>query len=140
MAQLSDADKERCRYHLGYMEVSFAASLQYGLPRPIQTMFMVEQALGLLNNDGAVARAIGILNILDATEMRIANSQCVLVAEKLGDLSLRSAAPNLTYPDLLEKEYGRWAKRLADILGVPLYPYSTRFRPTGPTRNLPVSS
>lgn len=138
MGSLSDADKERCRYHTGYMETSFAGSMSFGLPRPIQTMFMLEQALGLLVNDGAIARVIGILNVLDATELRIANAQCVMVAEKLGDMTLRGAEQGLTFPDMLEREYTRWAKRLADILGVPLYPYAQRFKSTGATRNVPV--
>ena len=53
---LTEEEKERVRYHLGYMETSFggnqtAASLQFGIPRPVQTMFLVEEAIqNLLTN------------------------------------------------------------------------------------------
>jgi hypothetical protein len=135
---LTDSERERCRYHLGYMETSFAASLQFGIPRPVQTVFLLEQALGLLNNADAVDRVRRVLFTLDDIEEKLRNATCVLVAEKLGDITLRGADNGNTYPDLLEREYVRWAKRLADILGVPLYAYSDRFKSKGGTGNLTV--
>ncbi len=99
---------------------------------------MVDQAMGLLVNGYAVARLRSILNILDSLELKIANAACVLVAEKLGDMTLRGAEEGLTYPDLLEREYKRWSNRLADILGVPKYPYSMRSRSSGAGRSVPV--
>ena len=29
---------------------------------------------------------------------------------------------------MLEKEYARWGGRLADVFGVPFYPYSNRYK------------
>lgn len=138
LGTLSEADKERIRYHTGYMEVSFAASLQFGLPRPIQTIFMLEQAMTLLVSQYAITRVVKTLDILDETECHIENSQKQLYAEKLGELTLRGADEGKTTPDLLEREYQRWAKRLADILGIPLYPYSARFRRQGGVYNISV--
>lgn len=127
MASLSDADKERARYHLGYLASSFAASLQFGLPRPQQTMFMVENALADLSNPYAVNRVVCILDDLDRIEQRMKLSLDQLGVDTLDKLKLRA---NL--PDLLEREYKRWAGRLADVLGVPFYAFSQRFRNTGP--------
>lgn len=135
---LTDEEKERCRYHLGYIETSGAASLQFGLPKPVQTAFILEQSFGLLNNEFAVDRVRRVLFTLDGIEEKLRDATCVLVAEKLGDITLRGADDGKTYPDLLEREYIRWAKRLADILGVPLYAYSDRFKSKGGTRNLNV--
>ncbi|KKK54507.1 hypothetical protein LCGC14_3083990, partial [marine sediment metagenome] len=42
---LTEAEKERVRYHLGYLQVSAAASIQLGIPRPLQTVFLLEQGL-----------------------------------------------------------------------------------------------
>jgi len=134
MATLNDAEKERTRYHLGYMETSFAASMQLGIPRPVQTVFLLEAAMGLVTDANAVSRIRGVLDQLDKIEEQLKNATCSLVAEQLGDLKLRSS-----FPDLLEKEYGRWARRLADILGVPLYAFSTRFSGSGGGRSITVS-
>lgn len=140
MALLTDAEKERCRYHLGYMETSFAASLILGIPRPAQTIFLLEQALGLLTNPFACDRVRSILATLDQLETQIQGASCTLAAERVGEITLHPGRARGEYlPDLLEKEYGRWARRLADILGVPLYPYSQRFRGTGGARNVPVA-
>lgn len=135
---LTEEEKERVRYHLGYMETSFAASLQFGLPRPVQTIFIVEQAMNLLVNPFAVDRVRRVLWTLDDIEQKLQSALCTLVAEQLGDLKLRGAEPGRTHPDLLEREYIRWARRLADILGVPLYPYSDRFKNRVNTGNLSV--
>lgn len=140
LGTLTDEDRERVRYHLGYLETSFAGAMQFGIPKPIQTMFLLEQALGLLVNQYAINRVVVILNTLDSIEMKLANSTCVLVAEQMGDLKLRGAKRGETYPDLLEREYTRWAMRLADIFGVPVYAYSTRFRRSGPGTSVPVAS
>lgn len=139
LGALTESDKERIRYHTGYIETSFAASLQFGIPRPVETIFLLETSMSLLVNAAAINRVHHILNTLDEIEKRLKNSLCVLVAEKIGDLTLRGAMRGQTYPDLLEREYVRWAKRLADILGVPLYPYSDRFRGHGPGNSVPIT-
>jgi hypothetical protein len=124
---LDDREKERIRYHLGYLNVGSAASLQFGLPRPIQTLFIVEEAMIQLLEVG-LPRVRRILNILDGIEERLVSAQRRLAAEKLGELTIRYQEP-----DLLEHEYWRWSSRLANILWVPLYAYADRFRGQGPT-------
>lgn len=131
MAALTETDKERVRYHTGYMETSFAASLQFGLPRPVQTIFILEQAMQQLVNADAVTRVRCLLDTLDGIEAQLMRATKTLGAEQIGNIKLRGAALGQSHPDLLEREYVRWAKRLADVLGVPLYPYSDRFRPKG---------
>lgn len=62
-----------------------------------------------------------ILGILDGVECRLVAAQDYLAASQLGNLK-----PREDHPQALELEYNRWAQRLADILGVPMYPYSQR--------------
>ncbi len=131
---LTDADKDKVRYHLGYMATSFAASMQLGIPRPVQTVFLLESAMGLVTSQAAVDRIRALLCQLEKIEEQMKNATCSMIAEEVGDLKLRAG-----YPDLLEREYGRWAKRLADMLGVPLYWYSDRFRKSGPGRSVPTA-
>ena len=112
------------------METTFggnqaAASIQMGQPRPVQTMFLVEEAIQvLLTNTFAIERVQRILCILDQMEQKIEAAACQLQVSQVGDITLRDGLP-----DLLEHEYQRWAKRLADILGVPIYPFAARFKP-----------
>jgi len=130
---LTDAEKERARYHLGYMATSGAASLQLGLPRPAQTVFLLEQAFGLLSNQDAIDRVRRLLCTLDKIECKLQDALCALQVEAVDALKLRES-----YPDLLEHEYIRWARRLADVLGVPLYPYADRFKGKVSSGNLRV--
>ena len=127
MGALTEHEKECIRSTLGYLETSFAASLQMGIPRPMQTLFLLESAMTLLNNDFALARMRSYLAQIAKIDQQLANATCQLAAEKVGDITLRSAKSGETYPDLLEREYVRWARRIADMLGVPPYPYSDRF-------------
>lgn len=131
---LTEEEKSRIRYHLGYAETSFggaqaAASIAFGVAQPVQTAFLLEEAIqNLLVNIYAVARVQRILQTLDSIEDQLRASTCTLAAEALGELKLRGAEPGRTFPDLLEREYVRWAKRLADVLGVPLYGFAARFQ------------
>lgn len=129
---LTDAEKERVRYHLVYPEVQAAASLQWGIPRPIQTAFLLESAMSNIIA-AAEDRVRDILTTLDGLDTKLIEAQDYLVAKRLEDLELRDG-----HPDLLEREYKRWAGRLADLLGVPLYAYSARFRNPNAISNVRV--
>lgn len=130
---LSESDKERVRYHLGYLEVQGAASIQFGIPRPLQTVFLLEDAMNNIIAN-AISRVQKILTVLDGIENKLIESQDRLAAKRLDSLELRE-----NEPDQLEREYVRWGHRLADILGVPIYAYSTRYRAAGNAAgNIPV--
>jgi hypothetical protein len=122
---LSPSERERVKYHLGYLGTSTAASIQYGLSRPIQTLFLVESAMTNVMEE-SVDRIRRILHVMDGIEEKLVEAQDRLAAMRLGDLELRE-----TEPDQLEHEYARWGNRLADLLGVPPYYYSPRYRGNG---------
>lgn len=126
------AEKERIRYHLGYLNAQPAASLQFGQPRPIQTLFLVESAVENLLPE-AEDRVRRFVRVLDDIECKLIDAQDRLAATQLDSLYLRDGEP-----DLLEHEYHRWASRLADTLGVPLYPFAERFRRVRGAGNIPV--
>ena len=114
-------EKARIRYHLGYLNVQEPTALSFGIPRPLQTVFLIESAM---NNviDAARDKVRQIIGIMDGVECRLVDAQERLAASKLDTLTMR-----VDEPDALEKEYMRWGLRLADLLGVPPYPYSTRY-------------
>lgn len=141
MDALTENDKSRCRYHLGYLASSFAASFQLGIPRPLQTVFLLESAMTLLVESGAVARVRCILDTLDNIEGQLRAATASLVASQLGNMQLHPLKDKgLLVTDSLEKEYRRWSDRLADILGVPKYPFSSRTRRSGPGSTIPSRS
>jgi hypothetical protein len=119
---LSEADKARLRYHLGYMTVVVASSFAFGLPQLTDTQFMVEDAMTRIQATSE-SRVISLLDTLDKIECQLQRASGELFARAIDGLE-----PNLDQPDMLEKEYVRWASRLADMLGVMPYPYSKRFR------------
>ena len=119
----TDQEKEQILYHLGYLETSPAASLTFGQPRPIETLFLVESAINLVVSEFAGNRIRRILNVLEGVECRLVAAQDRLAAKSVDNLVLNEGEP-----DKLEREYYRWAGRLADVLGVPLYFYSERFK------------
>lgn len=120
-AALDTREVERVRYHMGYLSTAPAASINFGLPAPIQTLFLVDLAVTLLLPEG-VDRVRRILTILDRIEDKMIDGQDYLVANKIDGLEIRE-----DHIDKLEDEYCRWASRLSDELGAPLYPGSTKF-------------
>jgi hypothetical protein len=114
---------ERARYHLGYPEVQPAASIQYGIPRPIQTAFLFETAVTLLL-PVACDRVRRILTVMDNIETQMSTGGLArLAAEKLDELTVRSDEQAQ-----LDDQYVKWGERLADVIGVPIYAYSTKYR------------
>lgn len=122
---LNDEEKQRIRYFLGYPAVQSAAALSYGMVKPLQTLFLLESAMNLLLPI-AEGKVRSILGVLDGIECRLVDAQDRLAAKSVDSLTMR---PDETLA--LEDEYKRWANRLADILGVPLYAYSLRFHRQG---------
>lgn len=122
---LTDEEKQRVRYFLGYPSVTPAVGITFGVPRPIQTLFLVELAM---NNLLSVAedKVRSILNIMDGIECRLVDAQERLAAKSLDNLTMRADET-----DALEAEYYRWGGRLADTLGVPFYAYSNRYKRHG---------
>lgn len=119
---LSDADLGRARYHLGYMDVVIASSFAFAIPQATQVQFMFESAVRRIQ-PGAEPRVTKLLDMLDQIECTLFRASEELFAKRAGDLE-----PNLGQPDDVEREYVRWACRLADVLGVTPYPFSERFK------------
>lgn len=119
---LTDADKERARYHLGYMEVVVASSFAFGIPQATELQFMFESAITRIRPE-AEFRVVAILDKLDEIECLLFRSSQELFAKRAGDLE-----PNLSQPDDVERELVRWACQLAQMLGVTPYPFSQRFQ------------
>lgn len=122
---LTDAEKQKCRYHMGYPALTDAASVFYGVPTMNQTNFLVQSALNRLL-ETSLDQVRTIVNVMDGIENQLVSAQSRLRAEKLEELTLRKDET-----DALEGEYRRWGYRLSDIIGAPIYPYSMRYKGGG---------
>lgn len=121
---LTDGEKQKARYHLGYPSLSTAASIQFGQPALTQTNFLVESALGRVL-ETAIDQIRTYINVMDGIEQKLVEAQDRLAATQLEELKL-----NGKETDMLEAEYRRWGYRLSDILSCPVYPYSRRYMAT----------
>ncbi len=116
-------EKESIRYHLGYLNQTAASSLAFGQPVPLQTLFILDSAMDRVLNVAAEDRIRTMLNVLDKIECTMVEAIDRLAAKQLDTLQL-----NEKEIDRLEFEYYRWAGRIATQMGVPLYPYATKFQ------------
>jgi hypothetical protein len=127
----SDQEKERIRYHMGYPNLGSAPAMVLNIPVPMQTMFLVELAM---NNVLPVGedRVRTILTTMDCIEEQQRKAMCTFQAAAVGNIKLRGGTRGeKSTADMLEDEYVRWANRLADQLGAPLYPGASRFNRGG---------
>jgi hypothetical protein len=121
-AVITEDEKNRIRHHTGYLITEPAAAIQLGYPRASQTQFLLEHAMNHVPEAG-VGQIRNYIAILDNLENLLVEATTRFAAKRLGEIELRD---NET--DMIEGEYARWAKRLADDLGIPLNIYSERFR------------
>lgn len=108
------------RYHLGYPSVEPAASIQLGIPRVSETQFLLETAMTKVLPQ-SLSRVRSVLSQLNCIEQQISNARTRLKAIAVGNIKL-----NNSEADNLEHEHARWAARMADLLGCPLYPFALR--------------
>ena len=121
---LTTDEMGKVRAALGYPQVSSAGSLAFGIPINLQMNFMIENAMPRVMED-ALPRVRSILGHIDTVENQMRESTCTLMAQRTGEIELRSGDPGKSTPDLLSKERLRWCKMLADIFGVPMYNYAS---------------
>lgn len=114
-------ERNRIRVALGYMSVGMAASMQLGIPRPAQTLFLLEDAMTLILPQ-AEDRCRRIVETMENIECQLAAATANFAVSEVDGIKLRE-----NQDELLERNYVRWGKRLADVLGVPIYPYSERY-------------
>lgn len=123
---LTDVEKEKVRYHLGYPSIRQGSSLHFGMVTPTETGYLIEKLMEDLLPQGE-ARARRIIQVLDDVEERLIAAQARLAAQRIDEIELRTGAKGESEPDLLEREVMRWAQRLADVFGAPMHSNSARF-------------
>jgi len=132
MTALTNEEKARVRYHLGYLGVSPSSSISLGIPRLQDTSFLIEMSMDHVLPDH-LSKIRQIISYMDEIEKKEFDALNRLKASSLGSLILR--------PDEIEalgKAYVSWGKRLGDILGVEPYRFSNRYSSTAHIACIPV--
>lgn len=132
-AVLTEEEKARIRYHLGYPQTDRVASVQIGVRDFGQNLFLVDAQM-----DRIPVAVIGIVRnlvqILDQTEANIIDAQAFLVARAAGEVDI-----NPDHIRQLREEYANWARKLADTLGAPINQYAAAFQGVGAmSMNIPI--
>ncbi len=124
---LNDAEKERCRYHLGYLNVRVPTALGLGFPSASQLMLILESSMNDLLPDAepGVRRAI---QELDCIEDQLSAFRPALQLKSSGGGVQFSGDEGLL---ALEGQYRWWSMKLADTLGTPVNPFSLTHQQLG---------
>jgi len=107
---------------MGYLNIAPAAALSYGLPAPVQQLFILESAMDKILPE-AEDRVRSMVSHMDRIECEMREGIEYLPVNRLDNMEVRKE-----HIDQLEDEYYRWALRLAGQLGSPLYYYAGKFR------------
>lgn len=120
-------EKERVRYHLGFLNISPAGAIALGFPSSSQIQFIVDSALNsvLPEAEPGVRRAIQELDCIE-DQLSVARTPLVLSAAG-GGVKFRGADALIE----LENQYRWWAQSLADTLGTPVNPFSLKHQQLG---------
>lgn len=126
-ATLSDEEKSRIYYYLGYPVAVDVSTIMLGLPAVAQTYFIVrgqvekipEAAVGLVRN---------CIAVLDGIEAQLVEAQTYFAATRVDSISI-----NDNHTQKLDEESRKWSMKLAELLGAPINIFATRFN-SGSTR------
>lgn len=132
---LTDEERVKVRYHLGFPQISPSQSLAFGAVIPTQANFLIEASMNNL--------IVGAEEIVRSLICTLDEIEC-LMRRALPDLQVSRTGGGVEldtgYNDRLEAEYNRFAGRLADVFAVPFHPYAMRFSTglKGVAKSIPV--
>ena len=118
----SPGEKVKIRHHLGYLNVTNAATFALGVPQAIETQFIIENAMNLVLPEAEV-EARRHLSILDGIEEQQICDHELLAVTKVGEIDVRGDEQ-----EALDKRYQHWRNALANIMGVIPNPFDKRFQ------------
>ena len=114
-------EKVWIRFHMGYLQVTSAATFSLGIPAAVETQFMIENAMNLVRPEAEglvrdhLTKLAGILN-------QMVDDHELLAIERLGEITIRQ-----TEHDALRREYGFWQRSLGNVFGIQPNPFDQRF-------------
>lgn len=133
-AVLSEQEKGRILYHMGYGIVNVASLFTLGVPAMSQPLYIAASAIEHI----PVTRIQFVREVvarLEDVESKRGEALDFLVANRLGSIEINTSG----YMRAIDEMYSYWAHRLSDMLIAPLNPYSDRFTGGGRPMNFRVA-
>lgn len=121
---ISDLDRARTRFHMGYPATSPVTTMAQGLPINLDGIFILDANLGNLREEG-IEPLRRILDIMDT----ILFGAIVESVDRFAVKQLGSITTNPDESKLLDKRLFDFACILADQVRAPLYAGCQRYRP-----------
>ena len=117
---LTEEEKGRIRYHLGYPNIQQNTQIALGFPAAGHTQFILETAMNRIRPSGEplLRRALNECECIDA-QLAQARRQRIQTAA-VSDIILRGPEEL----SALEDQYDLWTDKLCDILGCTKNPFS----------------
>jgi len=124
-ALLTDEEKVKARHHLGYLNVQEAQTFFLGIPAGVQTQFMIEGAFDRVL-PAAIPEFRRLLDVLDRIEEQAIGDLELLAIDQIDEIKI-----NPKEHPRLWREYARWARALANLMGIIPNPYDQRWATGG---------
>ena len=112
---LAKSERERIKYHLGYLNTFIGSSVSLGLPSASQLLFILENSMNDVIIEALPLVRRAVLE-LDCIEDQLSESRANLATRAVNGIQFNPVVEQSE----LESQYSLWAKKLADIFGVPL--------------------
>ena len=132
-AILSEQEKGRILYHMGYGLVNVASLFTLGVPAMSEPLYIAASAIEHIpvSRIQLVREIVAVLDKIDAADIEDID---YFPASKLGEMDL-----NPNRQRLIDQKRKAWANRLSDVLIAPLNPYSDRFAGGGRSMHFRVA-
>lgn len=120
LAQPTEQEKVRARYHLGYLDVSAVSTYIIGVPAMVQTQFMIERALNALNMP-AYPKFQWMLGELDRLECQWLGGSNLAEVNRVDTVEI-----NRERTKEFGQMYSTMRSALANMLGIVPNPFDQR--------------
>lgn len=125
----TDEEKVAIRHHLGFLNVTAAATFALGTPASTETQFIIEAAFDKVL-PAAEPRVRQLLGRLEATEEQMFCGQDSYEVNQLDEIHLNHQGRDRVQIQMA-RAYIHWANSLANLLGVYRNPFDKRFAEFG---------
>ena len=118
---LTEFERSRIRYHLGFPNVGYTTVLGLGFPAAGQPAFLLEAAMSSLLPEGEPTVRYAVKQC-DCIEAQLAEARTRMKAQTAGEVILRATEEIAN----LEEQYRYWTDALVDCFGVVKNPFSKK--------------
>ena len=118
---LTQQEKARIRYHLGFPNISAGTQLGLGFPAAGHPAYLLESAMDDILPE-AEPKVREVLAQCECIERQMMEAKRRLIASSVGEVDLRGPEEL----EALEDQYDYWTDALVDIFGVNKNPFSKK--------------